>query len=150
MHLQVNFVRLLLTGVVITGKTPSGPKHQNGRGQKENQRGVNQPALHLLCSLRLPKVYGSWQGNQRRRKSTSGSLGIEKVSSQRVTFKPDTKTLLELKAKDKTEDSLQALLSRICHTLIRPVMHYRAPNHFFFLVDSYLVEKEHTQGLSFF
>lgn len=52
-----------------SGKTLSGPKHQNGGGPKEeNQRRANQPALLLLLSLKLPEAYRSRQENSRAHK----------------------------------------------------------------------------------
>ena len=40
-----------------TGKTLNGPKHQDGRVQKDQMRVNNQPALLLLPSLRMPEAY---------------------------------------------------------------------------------------------
>lgn len=46
----------MLTGVVVTGKTTSGLRHQNGRGQKESPSRINRPALLLLLSLKVPEA----------------------------------------------------------------------------------------------
>lgn len=60
---------LLIDHLVITGRTVSGPEHQNGRGPKEKiQRRVSQPALLLLLSLKLVEAYGTGREIQRRTK----------------------------------------------------------------------------------
>ena len=92
---------------------PSGLNPQNGLGQKgESQRRVNQPALILLLSLKVPEAYGSRQGKQKVHNKHPGLFGAEEASRvSNLLSDPRTYTPLALKAKEKTKANWQTFRS---------------------------------------